>query len=47
MLLLFPTATVPPAANRDEDVFRNPDRFDIRRPEVGEQVAFGSGIHRW
>lgn len=35
------------AANRDEDVFRNPDKFDIRRPEVGEQVAYGAGIHRW
>lgn len=36
-----------PAANRDEDVFRNPDQFDISRPDVGEQVAYGAGIHRW
>lgn len=36
-----------PAANRDEDVFRNPDKFDISRPDVGEQVAYGAGIHRW
>ncbi|PRW58572.1 cytochrome P450 55A3 isoform B [Chlorella sorokiniana] len=34
------------SANRDEEVFRNADKFDIRRPEVGEQVAYGAGIHR-
>ena len=32
------------AANRDEQVFTNPNAFDIRRP-VGESLAFGHGVH--
>lgn len=32
-------------ANRDPDVFADPDRFDVTRPEAGENVAFSSGIH--
>jgi cytochrome P450 len=32
------------AANRDEDVFPDGDRFDVGR-EVTEQLAFGHGIH--
>ena len=33
------------SANRDERVFRDPDRFDVRRENAGEHLAFGLGIH--
>lgn len=33
-----------PSANRDEDVFPDPDRFDVRR-SPNEHVAFGFGEH--
>ena len=36
--------TVLGSANRDEAVFPNPDRLDIRR-EVGRIMSFGMGIH--
>lgn len=32
------------AANRDPDVFPNPDQLDVRRPNV-KPLAFGGGIH--
>ncbi len=32
------------AANRDPDVFDNPDQFDIRRP-MKRHMAFGLGVH--
>jgi len=32
------------SANRDEDVFRNPDRFDVAR-SPNPHVAFGFGEH--
>ena len=33
------------SANRDESHFPDPDRFDIRRENAGEHLAFGLGIH--
>ncbi len=34
-----------PSANRDEDVFPDPDRFDVARANASEQLAFGIGEH--
>jgi cytochrome P450 len=33
------------AANRDPDVFPDPDRFDLARPNLSQQVAFAHGPH--
>jgi cytochrome P450 len=33
------------SANRDEDVFKHPDQFDIFREDVGKHIAFGFGTH--
>jgi cytochrome P450 len=32
-------------ANRDGEVFTDPDRFDIRRGDLGRHIGFGHGIH--
>ncbi|WP_406640231.1 cytochrome P450 [Amycolatopsis sp. WGS_07] len=34
------------AANRDEDLFADPDVFDPQRPGLLKHLAFGFGIHR-
>lgn len=33
------------SANRDDELFSAPERFDVCRPDVGKHVAFGKGIH--
>ncbi|MCF1592521.1 cytochrome P450 [Streptomyces muensis] len=33
------------AANRDDEVFTNPDQFDSTRPELRSHLALGKGIH--
>jgi cytochrome P450 len=34
-----------PSANRDEDVFVDPDTFDVRRPDADKLLSFGVGAH--
>ncbi|MGW7533034.1 cytochrome P450 [Amycolatopsis sp. NPDC054798] len=34
------------AANRDEELFADPDVFDPRRPGLAKHLAFGFGVHR-
>ena len=34
------------AANRDPDIFPNPDTFDMHRPNVEKHLAFGHGVHK-
>jgi cytochrome P450 len=34
-----------PSANRDEDVFEDSMRFDIRRPDADKMLSFGLGMH--
>lgn len=32
-------------ANRDPEVFPDPDRLDLRRPNAHQQLTFGGGVH--
>ena len=34
------------SANRDPQVFPEPDEFRLDRPEIGKHLAFGHGMHR-
>ena len=34
-----------PSANRDDDVFVDPMRFDIARPDADKLLSFGLGVH--
>lgn len=40
-----PVAILLAAANRDPEVYLNPDAFDIHRPGIPEHLAFSNGIH--
>ncbi|NBC36050.1 cytochrome P450 [Novosphingobium sp. FSY-8] len=40
-----PIALLYCSANRDEDVFANPDEFILNRPNIAEHLAFGRGPH--
>ena len=33
-------------ANRDSDIFPEPNVFDIERENAGKHVAFGHGVHK-
>lgn len=41
-----PIALAYASANRDEDVFPQPDEFILDRPNIGRHLAFGGGPHR-
>lgn len=40
-----PIALVYASANRDEEVFENPDEFILDRPNINRHLAFGMGPH--
>ena len=33
------------SANRQEDIFCDPDSFDIGRPNASQHISFGKGVH--
>ena len=34
------------AANRDPEIFPNPDKFDVSRDNAEKHLAFGHGVHK-
>jgi len=36
---------LPVSANRDDDVFTEPEVFDINRPNAAKHLGFGMGVH--
>ena len=34
------------AANRDPEIFPNPDKFDVGRDNAEKHLAFGHGVHK-
>jgi len=41
-----PIAMLYASANRDEEIFDNPDQFILNRPNISKHIAFGLGPHR-
>jgi cytochrome P450 len=41
-----PMALAYASANRDESRFNDPDTFQLKRPNIGDHIAFGMGPHR-
>jgi cytochrome P450 len=41
-----PIAIVYASANRDEEVFPEPDKFILHRPNINQSLAFGLGTHQ-
>lgn len=41
-----PVTLVYASANRDDEVFSDPDTFVLSRPNIGRHLAFGAGSHR-
>ncbi|CAN5498359.1 cytochrome P450 [soil metagenome] len=41
-----PMALAYASANRDKSVFEDPDTFILKRPNIGDHIAFGRGPHR-
>ncbi len=33
------------SANRQPDLWDDPDEFDIRRPDANRHISFGKGVH--
>jgi cytochrome P450 len=42
----MPVILVEGASNYDPRVYKDPTRFDLRRPQPREVLSFGSGVHR-
>ncbi|HJQ06166.1 MAG TPA: cytochrome P450 [Nocardioides sp.] len=41
----MPTLVIIGGANRDPEVFADPHRFDVTRPNAAEHLAFSAGVH--